>query len=379
MKRILIVTSYYLPGYKAGGPIRSIANMVAALGDEYEFSILTADRDHNETQPYPGIKTGMWQTVGKARVMYLPPAQQRFIVWRSVLQALEYDVLYLNGLFDSLTIKSLMLRRMRGILSTRTIVAPRGHLAKGALGLKGYKKGPFVKLTCLLGLYREIQWHAASELESSDIREQIPSAITYVAPNHVSEAHFWGVQTKKKGQLKIIFLSRVARKKNLDVVLLLLQDIKGTIELDIFGPLEDPDYWQECQRRIDTLPSNVRVNYGGVIAQDRVIPTCSGYHLFFLPTRSENFGHVIAEALASGCPVLTSDQTPWRGLAAVQAGWDLPLSEQRQFKAVLEKCVAMDQSEFNEWSAGARVFFEKHSVNQSELSLAYCKLFDASR
>ena len=48
--------------------------------------------------------------------------------------------------------------------------------------------------------------------------------------------------------------------------------------------------------------------------------------LFFLPTRGENFGHVIAEALSVGTPVLISDQTPWRKLAAVGLGHDLPLA-----------------------------------------------------
>ena len=45
----------------------------------------------------------------------------------------------------------------------------------------------------------------------------------------------------------------------------------------------------------------------------------------FDATRHENFGHAVVEAWAHGRPVLLSDQTPWRGLAELDLGWDLPL------------------------------------------------------
>ncbi len=63
----------------------------------------------------------------------------------------------------------------------------------------------------------------------------------------------------------------------------------------------------------------------GPLPPDRVAEALRANHLLFLPTRSENFGHVILEALAAGCPVLLSDRTPWRNLARAGVGWDLPL------------------------------------------------------
>ena len=67
------------------------------------------------------------------------------------------------------------------------------------------------------------------------------------------------------------------------------------------------------------LPSNVRVAYGGVVAPDEVTAVLRRHHLFFLPTHSENFGHVIVEALAAGRPALVSDRTPWTDLEAAGA------------------------------------------------------------
>ena len=70
--RILVLTSCYLPGYKAGGPVRSISGMIQSLGDEFEFRVLTLDHDLGDRQPYPGVVRGAWTPVGKAQVMYLP-------------------------------------------------------------------------------------------------------------------------------------------------------------------------------------------------------------------------------------------------------------------------------------------------------------------
>jgi len=65
---ILTSVGFYLPGYKAGGPIRTLANMVDKLGDEFEFKIVTADRDFDDTKAYPGIKVDDLNKVGKADV-----------------------------------------------------------------------------------------------------------------------------------------------------------------------------------------------------------------------------------------------------------------------------------------------------------------------
>ena len=63
-KDILIITGRYLPGYKDGGPVRSIKNLTDFLGDEYNFKLLTCDRDHGDKESYPNIKVNDWNAVG---------------------------------------------------------------------------------------------------------------------------------------------------------------------------------------------------------------------------------------------------------------------------------------------------------------------------
>jgi hypothetical protein len=66
-KTILWFTSYYLPGFKNGGPVRSLLNMCQWLGEEYSFRLVTRDRDRGDTQPYEGCAPGLWHPVAEHR------------------------------------------------------------------------------------------------------------------------------------------------------------------------------------------------------------------------------------------------------------------------------------------------------------------------
>ena len=68
---ILTLVSGYLPGFKYGGPIRTIVNMVETLGEEFEFGIITTDKDLGESEPYPGVQLNSFNEVGKAMVYYV--------------------------------------------------------------------------------------------------------------------------------------------------------------------------------------------------------------------------------------------------------------------------------------------------------------------
>ena len=114
---------------------------------------------------------------------------------------------------------------------------------------------------------------------------------------------------------------------------------------DIYGPQEDPDYWRECQALIEVLPAHIRVNYCGNVMPEDVRRTFSDYDLFFFPTRGENYGHVIAESISAGTPVLLSDQTPWRDLESEGLGWDLPLRDPQAFAEKIDHFAAIPAEE----------------------------------
>ena len=78
----------------------------------------------------------------------------------------------------------------------------------------------------------------------------------------------------------------------------------------------------------------MQARYLGPVDPGQVVATLAQYELFLFPTRAENNGYVIHEALLAGCSLLISDQTPWRGLAAAGVGADLPLQVSQFAQAV---------------------------------------------
>jgi glycosyltransferase involved in cell wall biosynthesis len=356
---VLTLADYFLPGFKAGGPIRSLANLIEQLGDEFRFRVITRDCDWGDSVPYAGISANRWHTVGKAEVLYLSPPRLLPNVLRSAMAKSSCTILYLNSFFSPFfTIQTLILRKLRLIGDVPVIVAPRGEFAPKALDGKSAKKRAYISVSKGLDLYRDVIWQASSTHEAENIRQCFGDGVQVaVVPNLVSVAAdrpSSARPAKHPGQLRVASIARIARHKNLAFALRALERISGHIEFNIYGPIEDPHYWEECKTLMSRLPRNIRTEYRGPLAHDHVFDALTKHHLFFLPTRSESFGHVIAEALLSGCLVLISDQTPWRNLEQNQAGWDLPLDRDDLFQRALGAAVDMDQARFDQWSACAR-------------------------
>ena len=111
MKKILIFMGRYLPGYKDGGPIRTISNLVEALGDEYKFYIVCLDRDHGDEKPYCNICYDKWNLVGKANVLYIKPKNFSFKLIKNICES------FINN-FDNINTKNLLFTGNTGLGKT---------------------------------------------------------------------------------------------------------------------------------------------------------------------------------------------------------------------------------------------------------------------
>jgi glycosyltransferase involved in cell wall biosynthesis len=232
----------------------------------------------------------------------------------------------------------------------------------------------------MLRLYKNCIWQATSITEKQDIKNIYGEKIKlFLAPNisiNYKNLYYSKRIKKEKGNLKIIFVSRINRKKNLIMALKIIRNIIGNISFDIFGPIEDELYWNECQNLIKTIPNNIKVNYCGAVKHDKIISLMSNYHIFLFPTFGENFGHVIIEALLGGCPVIISDKTPWRNLHKSGAGYDISLDRIDSFINVIQKFVDMDENEYNYYSTnayeyGKKILEENKAVEQNKLMFDY--------
>lgn len=310
MKTILIIMGRYLPGYKDGGPVRSIKNLVDRLGDEYDFRILTTDRDHGDHESYPNIRVRDWNQVGAAKVFYVEP--DGFDEETVERLAAEAELVYICGCFNDYARTTLKLKK-QGKIKCRVVIAAMGLFSPGAFHIKYPKKKAYMILLKRLGYFKNIEWSATSEEEAKDIRREAgKDAVCHLAedlprkPENVEH-----VTQTDAGSLRVIFLSRISRKKNLLFAAKVLQQVRGDITFDIYGNMEDISYWKECEEELKKLPGNVKWEYKGEADAEQVVKIFAEYDAFLFPTMAENYGHVIFEAMAGGCVPIISDKTPW--------------------------------------------------------------------
>lgn len=349
--RVLIFSDYFLPGFKAGGPVTTLRNMLARLADSADFQIVTRDRDLGDATPFQHVRLDEWTRAFNASVFY---TSSRGLglgrLWR-IIRDRQPDVVYVNSaLSRRFSLFPLIVTRFlnrTGALSpsARIVIAPRGEFSKGALSLKRRRKQAYLATLRASGLWHAVNWQASSEFEAADIAAVVgEGARIRIAPDlSAAVPPAFPRPAKRAGFARIAFIGRVSPMKNLDGAIRMIGRLDGRVDFDILGPKEDEAYWARCCAELASLPPNVAARLHGAIASGDVLETLSSYDAMFLPSLGENFGHVVHEALSAGCPPVLSDRTPWRNLESLGIGYDRPLEDTDALVAALQEIVDMDE------------------------------------
>lgn len=378
---VLTFNKFYLPGYRAGGPIRTLSNMVERLGNEIDFRIITLDRDAGTNEPFDNISHYDWNRVGHAQVLYLKPENISLHSLVKIYKDVQPDVIYLNSFFDNIfTQRILWARRLGQLTKVPVILAPRGEFSSGALGLKWMKKKIYLHITKTINLYSKLIWHVSSEKEQSDLL----GSLSFVCSDDVRIAMNLAPSSEQKqikrkirntGEpLRVCFLSRISPMKNLDFALQVLTQVRLPVAFTIYGPKEVASYWAECESIIASCPQNVQVTYGGAVHPPEVKQSLAQHDLFFLPTRGENYGHVIHEALSAGLPVLISDRTPWNNLENEGVGWAFPLDSIELFSKKIEAIAKWSEKE-HEMIANRTILYAANKATDPDILMKNRTLF----
>ena len=141
----------YLPGYKDGGPVRTIKNLTDILGNEYEFYIMTSDRDHGDKVPYPNISVNTYNKVGNAKVYYVKNG--KFTLKTLLNEIKEVDIVYCCGPYNNYAIKTMILKKI-GFFKQKLVIASMGSFSKGALSIKSKKKIIFLNIMKKHGFFK---------------------------------------------------------------------------------------------------------------------------------------------------------------------------------------------------------------------------------
>jgi len=378
-KKILVFVDWYIPAFKAGGPIRSVMNLVERLADEYDFYIITGDRDLGEDKAIPNLELNEWCQVEKAKVIYLSPENHKLKNFKELIIEIDPQFIYLNSLFSfNFTLLPLWLNKR--FPKIKFILAPRGMLGRGALEIKKKKKEVFIGLARLIKLYKGIVWHATNEKEKSEIESTFGSNHEVVIADNIASAPQFSFQeilefkTMDFERKRFLFVSRISRKKNVEKLIewfLYVASERSNFQLDIIGTIEDQEYYNELKLMIDKSP-NIRIE--SAIPPSELAIIFAKAHFFCLPTRHENYGHAIIEALSYACPVIISQRTPWRNLEKEQIGWDLPLDKPEMFISAFKECIDMDENQYLQMSERASLYAYDH-IHRTDIKIAYRKLF----
>ena len=365
--KLLILISTFFPAKNGGGPVVSMLNMAKNLKNEFELYFIADHHDFGSDIPYSEVPVG-WHNTENYKVYYIPVNEKPYGHINSIIENINPDAIYLNSIFDvKYSITALMNKNVRN-KKIPLIISPRGELCIGAMKLKGYKKYPFIFILNMLGILKGKYWHVTSEDEYIGVNKFIKNKDKKIfnIPNIPTIFSNYSKREKVSGDLNLVFISRIQRKKNLYFAIKTLNQIKNiNITYDIYGPMEDYEYWNKCKELIKKSPSNVKIRYIGQLEHEKVEETLSKYHMFYMPTYSENYGHAIVESMECGVPVLISNQTPWNHINDFNAGFALPLDDEISFINTLIYIGKMSNKEYDKIVENC-LSFVKNEMNVSE-------------
>lgn len=378
-KKLTILIDWYLPGTKAGGPVRSIYSLIPLLKNDFDIYVITTNTDLGSNQGYKDIVPNKWFEKEQLHYYYFSKDKLDQTSITQVLTELNSDVVYVNSFWSYWFSIFIVQLKNKGILKSKVIIAPRGMLGKGALSIKPFKKQAYLFVSKLRRFYDHVVFHATNEQEVKDIKQQYKQANICLIENLSTATPLQIAKTKKVNELDLFYLSRISPVKNLHFALEVLGRVSSeyTVNYDIYGNIEDKNYWDQCKQLIQKLPAHIHVNYKGELSFHEVQPTMATYHYLFLPTLNENFGHSIVESLMSGCPVIISDQTPWNDIEKVHAGFAIVLDEKNKFVQAIEHGAKLDQLTYNDESKAA-IDYINAKINLTLIQNKYIQLFNGA-
>jgi glycosyltransferase involved in cell wall biosynthesis len=236
------------------------------------------------------------------------------------LAATEYDAVHLHGLWTYTSVAAWQWARRT---SRPYVVSPHGMLEPWALSRSAIRKRIASHLyqgRCLRGAACV---HATSMMEARNIRLAGYDNLIALIPNGVElpKAISLHEPRKQNEPRRALFLSRIHPKKGLLNLVEAWHIIRPVgWELLIVGPDED-GHLERVKAAVRARALEQQISFPGEVWGEEKTRLYCGSNLFVLPSFSENFGLVIAEALSCGVPVITTRATPWQELAERGCGW----------------------------------------------------------
>lgn len=341
---------------KGGGPARSVPVLAKGLAElEINVTLMVCQSDDMNTHALDGTEV-------------------KLVVIPSSISTLELEKIVVAGNFDIIHLQCVWLpiyHKMARIAIKNNIkyaISPRGCLEpwcyNGPTFIKGVKKHIAMCFYQRKDLNNSNMLFATADMEADNFRKLGLKSPISIIPNGIELDDYptRNIQDKTAIRKQILFLSRISPKKGADVLIKAWANLfkkYPEYKVLIVGNGK-PDYIDSLKKMIEKL---------GLLDKVSIMPPAFGKEkydlyktssLFVLPTHSENFGMVIAEALSCGVPVITTMGTPWNELSDNNTGWWVKLTLTNIEKAICEALDMAPEELFNMGQKGAAIVKERY-------------------
>ncbi len=366
---VFITIPWFLPAFKAGGPIQSIANLVDQFNTDIEYRIFCSNADLND-EPLHNVVSDRWISFNSHTQVWYASQKNTSHIIKQQIKDVQPNVIFIIGLFSwQFNIIPLLFGK-----ADKIILSVRGMLHPGALTQKKWKKRTFLVALKMIGVKNKIIFHATDTAEAGFIQAQFGANVKIVvADNYPKTLAREQPLYKPKGHLIITTIALISPMKNHLLILKALMNCNAKITYNIFGPIKDPVYWQTCLAQMEELPANIVVKYHAALLPNVLAETLAQQHIFIMPSKSENFGHSLYEALSAGKPVITSLATPWNKLIKYNAGINVE-TDVDEITNAINFFANLDNEAYLQFVYGAGNYADM-KFNKIENAKAYHKLF----
>jgi glycosyltransferase involved in cell wall biosynthesis len=252
----------------------------------------------------------------------------------------NYDIIHVDGVWSPYCHLGIWFARLQ---KKPVVITPHGMLEPWALGVKKVKKLVGYKLFLRRDLDKAAVLQATALEEAGHLRALGVRTPIAVIPNGVSIPNHKGkVKKPILKRRRLLFLSRVHPKKGVLELIRAVASLREIFDkekwlLTIAGP-DEGGHWTVVKKEAQKLGVENLVEYLGPVEGNVKWNLYRSSSLFILPTYSENFGLVIAEALGCGVPVITTQGAPWKDLNIHRCGWWYPIG-QKELVATLRRAM----------------------------------------
>jgi glycosyltransferase involved in cell wall biosynthesis len=321
MKILHVVPTYY-PAVRYGGPIRSVHGLASALASQgHDVHVYTTNADGEGVSPVPldrpaqldGVNIWYFAT-SVGRRLYRSVGMRRALA----LNIASFDIVHLHSVFLWPTLAAAQAARTAGV---PYVLSPRGMLVADLIRRRSsLAKRAWIALFERRNIEEAAAVHLTSEIEASELRALgFRCARLAVVANGIElprgelpDGNSRVTSADGTRRPYVLFLGRLNWKKGLDRLIPAMAQVTNT-DLLIAGNDEE-NYRPELEALARRCGLVDRVRFLGPVHGEKKWALLSSAHILALPSYSENFGNVVLEAMAVGCPVIV---TPEVGMASV--------------------------------------------------------------